>query len=77
MTLRVIEFPDRDIRDVSSALRVLADAIEKGEYGDAHNLAWVIDCGEGRIEAGLLGPAAEVAPTAYFLFGLAQRRIEP
>lgn len=77
MTLSVVKFPDRDIRDVPSSLRALADTIEKGGYGDAHNLAWVIDCGEGRIEAGLIGAATEVAPTAYFLFGLGQRRIEP
>lgn len=77
MSLSVVEFPERDIRDVPSSLRALAESIEAGAYGDGHNLAWVIDCGNGRIEAGLLGPAAEVAPTAYFLFGLAQRRIEP
>ena len=39
-------------------------------------MTWVIDCGDSRIEVGLLGSAAEAAPTAYFLLGLAQRRLE-
>jgi len=77
MSLSVVSFPSKDIRNVPASLRALADSIEQGLYGAAHNLAWVIDCGDARIEAGLLGSAAEVAPTAYFLFGLAQRRIEP
>lgn len=68
MTLSVVSFPSKDIRDIPLSLRALADSIELGLYDDAHNLAWVIDCGEGRIEAGLLGSAAEVSPTAYFLF---------
>ena len=36
----------------------------------------VIDCGDGRIEGGLLGPCGELAPTLYYLFGLGMRRIE-
>lgn len=77
MTATLVSLPDRDLRDIPRALRDLADSIEAGEYGAAHNLAWVIDCGDNRIEVGLLGAAPEPAPTAYFLFGLGMRRIEP
>jgi len=77
MSLKLIEFPSLPgAQDVAASLRVLADAIERGAYGDAHNLAWVIDCGDGRIEVGMAGQAPEPGATAYLLFGLAKRRIE-
>lgn len=77
MSLKLVDFPPRDAAlSVPAALRKLADQIEAGELGDAHNLAWVIDCGDSRVEIGLTGPAPEPGPTAYLLFGLAKRRIE-
>ena len=76
MSAKLIQFPDSNRHNIPQELRNLADSIEAGKYGDAHTLAWVIDCGDARIEVGLLGAAAEAAPTAYFLLGLAQRRLE-
>ena len=77
MSVKVIEFPKQiAAQDVPSSLRSLADAIERGDYGDAHNVAWAIDCGHNRIEIGLAGQAPEPGPTAYLLFGLAKRKIE-
>lgn len=77
MTAKLITLPDRDIRDIPRALRDLADSIEAGKYGRAYNLAWVMDCGDKRIEVGLLGASPKPAPTAYFMLGLGMRRIEP
>lgn len=74
--LKVIEFPGNDIGELPRALRSLADQIEAGEYGDAHNLAWVVDCGAGRIEIGLLGQTAEPGAIAHYLFALGQRKLE-
>lgn len=76
MTLKVVKVPTNCRTDVVGTLRQLAKRIERGDYGDAHNIAWVIDCGDGRFEQGLLGLAAEPALTAYFLHGIAQRRVE-
>ena len=73
---QLIEFPDRDIRDVPRALRALADQIEAGEMGDAHNCAWVVDCGDRRIEVGLCGSASEGGPVAHLLFSVALRKLE-
>jgi hypothetical protein len=76
MSLRVIQFPDKDINDIPGTLRKLADQIEAGDYDDAHNLAWVIDCGDSRIEVGMMGKAPEPATLAHFLFALGQRKLE-
>lgn len=75
--INVLKFPDLPgCSDVAGALRELADNIERGGKGDAHNLAWVLDCGDGVIETGLMGKAPEPAMTAYYLLGLAQRKLE-
>lgn len=75
--LNVVPFPDLPgCVDVANALRELADEIDKGTKGDAHNLAWALDCGDGDIQVGLMGKAPEPALTAYYLLGLAQRRLE-
>ena len=75
--LSVLKFPDLPgCSDVASALRELADSVEKGLKGDAYNCAWVLDCGDGRIEVGLMGKSAEPAMKAYYLLGLAQRQLE-
>ena len=74
--MEIIQLPDRDIGNVPRALRALADAIERGEFGDGHNVAWAVDCGRGRVEVGLAGPAPEAGITAYYLFGQAMRKLE-
>ena len=76
MTATVLHLPDRDLTDVPRALRALADAIERGEYGDGHNAAWVVDCGDKRVECGLAGAAPEPWATAHLLFAIAQRKLE-
>jgi hypothetical protein len=76
MTLKIVDFPSQNISDIPNALRTLADNIEAGEFGDAHNMAWVIDQGDGEISVGLLGQSAEPRTNAYFLFGLGMRHIE-
>lgn len=76
MSAQLLNLPDRDLGDVPRALRKLADEIEGGEFGDAHNCAWVVDCGDKRIELGLCGRAPEPGPVAYLLFGTAMRKLE-
>lgn len=76
MSLTVVQFPELSMKSVPEGLRSLANSIEAGEFGDAHNLAWVIDEGNLVISVGLLGKCQEPAPTAYFLYGLAMRKIE-
>jgi len=76
MPLTVVQFPDHLVTlDIPASLRLLADQVEKGEYGDAHNLAWVIDCGDSVIHLGLMGKAPEPATTGYFLFAIAQHKL--
>ena len=76
MIAEVKALPGGDIRDVPTRLRALADDVESGRFGDAHALAWVIDCGNGTIKLGLLGAAAESAPTAHLLFGMAMHKLQ-
>jgi hypothetical protein len=76
VSAELVQFPERDMSDVPRMLRSVADSIEAGEYGDAHNLAWVIDCGAGRIEVGLCGKAPEPGLTGHFLLACGQRKIE-
>lgn len=77
MSLNVVKFPEYYAAlNIPDSLRVLADEIEDGTHGDAFTLLWVIDCGDGRVDMGLMGKAGEPGTTAYFLAGLAQRKIE-
>jgi hypothetical protein len=77
MELSVItNFPEKSIADVPRMLRALAEEIEEGKFGDAHNLAYSIDCGDHRVEVGLCGTSPEGGVTAYYLFGLAMRKLE-
>lgn len=77
MTLNVVKFPDHHAAlDVPESLRMLADDIEAGEHGASHSLLWIIDCGDGDISLGLMGKAGEPGTTAYYLAGLAQRKLE-
>lgn len=74
--LNVVTMPDRAAaRDIPTALRKLADEIAAGDFGDAHNLVWIIDSGGGRLEFGLLGPAEAPGSQAHLLMSLAAHRI--
>lgn len=74
--LKIVTIESPGILDIPEALRNLAKQIENGDLDAAYNLAWVIDCGEGHIEAGIMGKVANVSSDAYLLFALAQRYIE-
>lgn len=75
-TLTVVRLPVQSVKDVARGLRVLADDIERGKYGSAHNLAYVVDTGNGVIEVGMLGQAGEPGPVAHLLLSLGQRKLE-
>ena len=76
MTAALVQFPAREVDDIPRMLRNLADGIEQGKHGESHNLAWVLDCGDGEIKVGLLGTAAELAPTLHYLLALGLRKVE-
>ena len=76
MSAELVQFPPQDCTKVAIGLRNLADAIENGGYGDAHNVAWVIDCGNKRIEIGLLGACPELATSLHYLLSLGVRNVE-
>lgn len=73
--LKVVELPQHSVADVASHLRVIAEKIERGEFGQAHNLVWVIDTGDGKIEIGLLGQAGEPAAVTHLLLALGQKKL--
>ena len=73
--LKVIDFPGADVRDASAQLRALADQIDRGEYGDAHNVAWVMDCGDSRIEFGMMGQSESFGANFVLLLNLALHKI--
>ena len=76
-SLNVVQFPDHYAAiNIPESLRVLADKIEAGEHGACHTLLWVVDAGDGKINLGLMGKAAEAGITAHFLAAVAQRKIE-
>ena len=75
MIAEVVKLGGGDIRDISAGLRALADGIDAGKYGDAHNLVWVIDQGGGELGVGMLGAAPEFGPTAHLLLHMAMTKI--
>lgn len=75
MAAELLKFPERNVQDIPSALRVLADQVERGEI-PCHTISFVIDCGGGKVEVGVLGPVAEVRPAAHFMFALGMRAME-
>lgn len=74
--LNVVQLPDTDIRDVPRSLRELADGIERGDYGDAHIVAWICDMGNGEVAVGLAGGSASPGAESHLLFAKAQRVLE-
>ncbi len=73
--LKIVTLNTGNLTDIPAALRLMADRIEAGEYGDAHNLAWAIDCGHNKMVCGLLGHEPEPGARAYFLFGRAMNQL--
>ena len=74
--MKLVQLPLPGVTDIATGLRNLATQIEDGEFDDAHNLAWVIDCGDNRIELGMLGPSPSPGTEAHYLYCLAQRALE-
>lgn len=74
--MKLLELPVKDIGDIARGLRALADAVERGDHGEAHLFAWVCDGGAGRIDVGMLGQSPGAGADAHFLFALAQRKLE-
>lgn len=76
MSLNVVKLPSSDLGDIPRGLRAIADQIESGEFGDARNMAFVLDCGDSTVTIGLLGLTPEPVATGHLLFALAQRKLE-
>jgi len=66
--MNIINLPLHNIADIPSCLRNLADAIEKGEYGTANHLAWVLDSEHVPVSVGLIGMCANPDAVATLLF---------
>ena len=71
----VVPFPAQNQNDIPNALRRLADGIEAGNYGDAHNIAFVIDCGDSAVRVGLYGATPVAGSTAHFLLHAGASRL--
>ena len=64
--MNVVEFPGASVLSIANGLRALADALEAGD-DVVHNVAYVVDKGDGNVDVGLLGGAPHPATTAQFL----------
>ncbi len=74
----VIRFrkPRIDVRSVSEGLRELADDIDAGRSPGAHNVAFVLDRGDGVVDVGLLVPVDEPGAVAHLYLAMGQRKLE-
>ena len=70
--LKVVPLHESNNRDIVAALRLVADQIERGEFGQVNDCAMVLQ-----------GPTFEIfhmgsgnAETAHLLFACAQRKFE-
>lgn len=70
--LKVVPLHESNYRDIVAALRLVADQIERGEFGQVNDCAMVLQ-----------GPTFEIfhmgagnAETAHMLFACAQRKFE-
>lgn len=71
----LVELPVTYAANLPEKLRKLAEQIEAGDFGDAHTLAWVMDCGDSRIEIGLMGKSESPGIEAHFLYSLAAHKM--
>ena len=71
----LVDFPLTPLTNMPAKLRKLADEIEAGNFDDAHTLAWVMDCGNSRLEIGLMGKSESPGIEAHFLFHLGAQKI--
>lgn len=73
--MKLVTLPVSNINDIPNGLRKLAEQIKSGAFGDAHNLAWIIDCGDSKCEFGMLGKSSSAGSEFYLLLALAQHRM--
>ena len=73
--MKLLQFEQPECNHVVTGLRNLANNIEAGNYGDAHNLAWVINCGNGDVETGFLGEAKEPGAELFLLLAMGTHKI--
>lgn len=76
MAAELVKLPERNVQDIPRGLRTLAEEIEQGKLGDCHNIAWVVDTGNGHVECGLLGASPEPGPLGHLLFAKGMRALE-
>jgi len=76
MSAHVIHLPVTGINDAPSALRALADGIERGEWGAAHQVAYVVDTGDGFVQVGMAGKSASPGAEAHLLLSMGMRKLE-
>ena len=72
---KLVSLPVHSVGDIAGGLRRLADDIEAGKYRDAYNVVWIVDCGSGTIELGMLGQSAEPGAVSLLLMKMAERKI--
>ena len=74
--MNILSLPARNVQSIPEGLRQLATQIEEGLFADAHNLVWVIDCGDSQIKTGFLGASVSPGSEAYLLLGVGMRGLE-
>lgn len=72
--MRVVEFTGASVVTIADGLRALADALE-AEGAVVHNVAYVVDKGDGNVDVGLLGQAPHPATTCHFLLAVGQAKM--
>lgn len=75
-TAKVLRLPIGGARGVAAELRDLAARIEAGEFGEIHSVAWVADCGDMKVEVGLVGASPLPGPAAHLLLSMGARKLE-
>ena len=76
MTAQLLDFPlNSSMLDIPSALRELAEQIERGEHGEAFSLMWVIDKGNSQMSLGLMGKSPQPGLLAYYMAGAVQKKL--
>lgn len=73
--MKVVSLPSHNVSDISGGLRRLADDIDAGKFREAYNVVWIIDCGSGTVQTGMLGKSAEAGAVALLLMKLAEHKI--
>ena len=70
--LKVVELHQSNYRDIVATLRVIAQQIEDGQYGEVQDCALVLQ----GAELSIFHTGGGDAGTAHLLFAVGQRRLE-